>query len=132
MTSRDKSWLESALRSASKHDSGGRYSMVSLLVKGGKLVSFGKNSYLNPGRLKDPMYEYHGIHAELDALLEYLKRGGRGKGKVTMYVAGMSKTGNQLRTTKPCEVCQALIKKSGVISKVVFYEKGEVNEYEVV
>jgi len=128
LSKRDVGWLNSALRAAKSHDSGGHYALAALVIQGGRVISRGFNSYLRPAAPKSPLYDYHGVHAELAALIDLLSGERRLKG-ATMYVAGVSKAGNTLHTTKPCPVCQELLQRAGgAVDRVVFFEEGEPNE----
>ena len=102
------------------------YRMSCVVVKGGRVIATGINR-LKSGLVKHPAYREKAIHAELDAVLMIDPEKLRG---ATVYVAGISKTGNLLKSA-PCPICQKLLQEYG-IRCVVFHEKtGEIRSYKV-
>lgn len=117
----DLQWLSNAGKLAITHESGGRYKMSALVVKGSGIKMAGKNFYHKAGKTKDPEYDNLGVHAELHALFQNI--GGENLRGYTIYISGYTDKG-LMNNTKPCKFCMNLIRNTG-IRKIVFLEGGK-------
>ena len=100
------------------------YRHGAILVKGSSVlnVSTNKNSHARLGkrfRKRDCGHATH--HAELGCILGLDRSATRG---ADLYVVRIGK-GGELRLSKPCEMCEALLRHVGV--KRVFYSINEQN-----
>lgn len=123
---RDVKFVSDALEYARKHKSF-KYTIVSFLVQGKKIVSIGMNDYKKT-HAKTPQINKYVIlvHAEIKCLSKYLVKGRRITSDMTLYVVGLTqaKVSNLVISSKPCESCQIFIKSCGV-PRVVYFENSE-------
>ena len=100
---------------------------VALLVKGGRILSVGFNK-----RKKNKFIDIHArhpgctTHAECAAILKVRKKIDLTGCKI--YVARLKKNDHTLGNSKPCEMCQEIIKKHGI--KKVYYTV-ESNKFDI-
>ena len=85
-----------------------------VLVRGGSILSFAKNS-LKYARFPQRFMSYqqnwyHTHHAEVACVLGLPRQVTKG---ATIYVARVGKDG-QIKNSRPCEICQAVLKHVGV------------------
>jgi deoxycytidylate deaminase len=111
---KDMEFLAKSLHLASEQDSGGRVSVVCLVVRGRKIVGHGKNSYKRSGESKNPLYAKAGMHAELDALSQFDVQ------KATLYIGAVTPR-KSMACSRPCRRCETLIRNSRA-KYVVFVE----------
>ena len=108
-----KNWMKLAFKCAEKSNHG-RSKHGAVLVKGGSIVNIAKNSnnYTSFGqrfrKYDNPYKATH--HAEIACILGLDKSITKG---ATIYVARVSKAGEP-RNSKPCELCQSVLKHVGV------------------
>lgn len=103
----------------------GHFRHGAVLARGGSIISLGVNSdkYCSVGRefrsedRGNPTY-----HAEIRALLNIPRHITKGS---VMYVARCSKDGNEVRMSKPCSMCHAVMQERGV-RKVYYTVDNEV------
>ncbi len=120
LLSAENKFLSKAMEMARQHPY--RKSVVSLhaavIVRGGCIISIGINK---PKRnVFVDMHAYHPgctIHAEIDAILKVRKRTDLTGAKI--YVARIKKSDGETGSSKPCPMCQTVIKKFGI--KKVYY-----------
>lgn len=99
-----------------------------IIVNNNKIVSLGKNRKSHPKipkiRSERTGKIYYGLHAEIAALLkcDFPVRG------MSVYVHGRNMRSNTPVYSKPCELCERILKERG-IKKFVFSTQ---NGYEVV
>lgn len=120
MLTSENRFLIKAMEMAQRHPH--RKNVVSLhaaiIVRGGAIISTGinkpkRNSFVD-------LHAYHPgctIHAEVDAILKARKRTDLTGAKI--YVARVKKGCGSSGTSKPCPMCQEVIKKYGI--KKVYY-----------
>ena len=123
----EEKWFYNCLEIAKSHNSNGKYSVVALIIKNGKIISIGKNNYKKSAECKDKNYKYKGIHAELDAIVKLIKYNKEIK-NLTIFIAGVNYKGRKMNTTKPCNLCYELIKRTSVIRKIIFIENGIIKK----
>lgn len=97
---------------------------AAILIKGGKMISLGINKS-KAGVFADPVYGPKEWHSEADCLLSVRKEETK---NAILYVAGVTKT-NRLLNSKPCNCCQAFIKKFELKAVYFCNEKGEVIQF---
>lgn len=121
---RHEKWLRLCLRLTRKSKMPD-YKHVSLLIKNGRVISYGFNNKYRSGKLADPVYEDKGWHSEVDCLFPIHKDNVKG---AYLYNAAKTKTG-LLANSKPCPCCQEFISKYQL--KGVFYhdERGNLCRY---
>lgn len=95
-----------------------RYKVGAALFINGKLISLGTNS-----KKTHPLSEtiFNWSHAEMDCLAGLQRRDLL---KSTLFVARVTQTGT-LRISKPCKVCQKVIKSFGVKKVWFINQAGE-------
>lgn len=114
MSNRDRVHLERAMRLAST--SSERYKHGCVVVKGGRVIGVGVNTYRNhPNNVTNPHIEAS-VHAEVNAI-----RGLDVEG-ATIYVARVNNAGVP-RMSKPCNECRGILAYAGV-KRVVWTENG--------
>lgn len=114
MTKKDKQFLQRAMGLALSSQE--RHRHGSIIVRKGKIISWGINSLRNhPSVCSDPKAQA-GRHAEREAI----RRANTNLEGATIYVARINKTGDPL-LSKPCKACQEAIEKAG-IKKVIYTE----------
>ncbi len=100
-----------------------KYALVSIVVRGGNLISVGTNKESAAKRF----YKHHRpemkLHAEVDSILGLSKDTTKGS---TVYVVGTTKAGN-LMTCRPCETCMNVLKYMG-IKRIVYQDLEELKE----
>lgn len=117
-TARHYSRMHSTV-SASKRSQMYPYRMAAVVFSGGRPLLTGINKP-KIAEIKDARYNKgRSIHAELNIVLQAAKNGVKLKG-TSLYVGGLTK-GNNLVCSKPCELCQIIIKEAGI--KEVFYHE---------
>lgn len=90
----------------SKHK---QHRMGAVIVKGGRIISFGHNKLRPSKELKTET-----IHAEEDAVLQAIKAGGiQSLVSSKIYVTRFTK-GGSIGLSKPCSRCMALLTSVGV------------------
>lgn len=113
---RHERWLNTALRVARKSEFW-PYKMGCIVVKSGRIVGSGVNKH-SIAETKDPRYNLgRGIHAELAAVLSACKS----LDGADAYIAGWTR-GNNILCSKPCDLCEQLLKESG-IRNVYYYNR---------
>lgn len=123
---RDVKFVSDALEYARKHKSF-KYTIVSFLVQGKKIVSIGMNDYKKTHAKTPQIHNYvTPRHSEIQCLSKYLVKGRRFTSDMTLYVVGLTqaKVSNLVISSKPCESCQIFIKSCGV-PRVVYFENSE-------
>ena len=108
----------------------GEYRHGAVLVKGGSVISTSanKNSYASWGnrfRKRDCGHATH--HAELGCILGVDRAVTRGS---TVYVARVGKLGN-MKISKPCEMCEEVLRHVGVKKVVYTINDKEVGIYKL-
>lgn len=113
---KEQKWLRLANRLLDKSDHP-QYRVAAVLVKGGKVISYGTNKHRPAWRWirNRSLYEL-GRHAEIRCILNRSRRSIRG---AVLYVVGDTVATGHRITTKPCTVCHRILAQSG-IAKVVF------------
>lgn len=121
---RHEKWLKLCLRLTRKSKMPD-YKHISVLIKNGRVISYGFNNKYRSGKIADPLYDCKGWHSEVDCLLSVHKRVIKGG---ILYNAAVTKTG-RYANSKPCPCCQEFISKYDL--KGVFYhdEHGNVCRY---
>ena len=116
VSKRDIQWLQNAFELSKSHDSGGKYNICALVVKGSSVLTVGWNAYphIRAGETYSDEYEGLGCHAELHALSNNVD-----VEKATLYIAGSTSFRTSI-TSKPCPRCNNLLINSR-IAKVCFY-----------
>lgn len=102
----------------------GSFRHGAVLARGGSIVSFGSNSdkYCSMGK---NYRNHHGCptyHAEIKAILNIPRHITKGS---VMYVARCSKNGRDVRMSKPCSMCHAIMQERG-INKVFYTVNNEI------
>lgn len=105
--------MKIAIRLAGE-SSGIRFKHGCAIFKGKTLISFGCNNS-DKTHPKAIMYKYQYLHAETAAMIGVSDDDLKGS---TVYVARVNPSG-QVRMSKPCPICEGLMRKHG-IRKVVF------------
>lgn len=82
-----------------------RYKVGAILVKSGKAISHGANSYKT-----HPKMGIKTLHAEIQALIGVQYKDLRGS---TVFVARLNKSG-QLGMARPCSTCHHILKEYGI------------------
>lgn len=98
--------------------------MACLVVRGGKVIASATNKD-SKAESKDKRYNLgRSIHAELAVTLSGVDLTGG-----TAYIGGYTKNG-QLLLSKPCSLCQQILKEAGL--KYVYYhdKAGSIGSYE--
>lgn len=113
ISSKDKSYLNRAVGVALTSNE--RHKHGSLIVKGGRVISYGVNVQKNSPLICSNPKEESGRHAEREAIRRARHVDLKG---ATLYVARVNKKGDPL-LSKPCVRCEEAIKQAG-IKKVVF------------
>lgn len=117
-TAKNYSRIQSAI-SAAKRSIMYPYRMAAVVYSGGRPILVGVNKP-KIAEIKDPRYNKgRFIHAELNIVLQAAKNGIKLKG-TTIYIGGLTKN-NNLVCSKPCSLCQIIIKEAGI--KEVFYHE---------
>lgn len=116
---------------------------ASAIVKDGRMISVGYASTLNGEKCVDcPRLEKmkkHGevseffescrvIHAEVSAILNCFATSLKG---ASIYLLGITDTGDIYQNAYPCENCLKIIQYVGISRIYVFKERGQVVSYEV-
>ena len=103
-------------------------SHICVLCRGGKILCYGINS--NRTRVRSLKYltneHFLSLHAEFDAIRHYLNRRQKKKRENDLYVVRIRKDGS-FSNSKPCEVCQELIQRCGIIKRVFYSYEGGFN-----
>tara|TARA_R100000808_G_C2110455_1_gene124710 strand:- start:278 stop:676 length:399 start_codon:yes stop_codon:yes gene_type:complete len=123
ISGKNKRYIRLATKVASS-STYGRLRHGAILVKGGKVIntSCNKNKFCSfAQRFRDPNEGEATIHAELGTILGLDRSVTQGS---TIYVVRINPDG-QLRLSKPCTMCQAVLTHCGV-SKV-YYSTNENN-----
>lgn len=109
-------WVMCGLKKATNKSTHPYYSMSAVIVKGGRVLAVGVNRD-GTGYLKfKKFYEFQGVHAEVDAVLQCDPAELKG---AEMYVVGKRSRTSGLITSKPCKACQAYLEDMGL--KAVYY-----------
>lgn len=96
--------------------------MAAMWMKGSRMA-VGFNRVLRKASTLSGLYrELCGVHCELDLCRRADLWGG------TVYVAGMLRSGNPMRNTRPCDVCMEIL---WGVNHVVFFEAGKVRKEKV-
>jgi len=121
LSKKDVSFLNMARYFAEKSEENKRHGAI--VVKSGSVVGTGFNRFKNhPHNIPEELIKVHcSRHAEEVALRE----AGKNSRGAILYVARVNKQGVD-RNSKPCHICDQLIKESGV--KKVIYTVEEVYE----
>lgn len=107
------------------------YNMACLVVKDKKVVSIGQNSYSEMAyqRYKNYFPENSGVHAEIAALLNLRNTNLEEFRKMDVYVAGITKSG-ELVKSKPCKSCEQVLRSLN-FRNIYYHEKsGELGVLE--
>lgn len=114
ITSKDKRWVALAKKMLpySNHHN---YRMVAVLVKGGRIISYGTNS-IGPAAFFLRFAENRGRHCEVRCLFGLARKYTKG---ATLYVVGETKLGN-IVLSKPCPSCLEFIGRMG-LRRVVYH-----------
>lgn len=121
------------LKIAKKNKLPKKYSMVSFLADGKRVVSVGANNYTKTHPSTPQIKEYVlPRHAEVDCIARYLVKHKPIKPSLTLYVVGLTqgKIDSCVTSSAPCDSCRKFIKSVGV-SRVVFVVNNFVNEIQV-
>jgi len=121
-SNKQRRFLERATDQATKHDSGGRVKIWAIAEKNSSVIAEEGNSYLKSAqtsRLAPYSNGHLTMHAEI-AVLASLAHKNPTKG-MTLYIGGYGRSGS-LANTKPCTLCMAALKKSGVFKRIVYYK----------
>ena len=101
-----------------------------LLIKGGSIINtcYNKDKFCAFGtRFRDPDRGHATIHAELGCILGLDRSVTRGS---TVYVARVGKLGN-MKISKPCEMCEEVLRHVGVRKVVYTINDKEVGVYKL-
>lgn len=98
--------------------------MISIVTKGGRVLSVGTNKVNAPKRFTSQRPGMH-LHAEIDSLLGLSKDKTKNS---TIYICGETAAGN-LMNTKPCNSCVGFATQMGV-KRVVYMDNGNLKELE--
>lgn len=101
-----------------------------LVINKNKRIGPCMNSYTKTNPLSIQLYPNEftiSTHAEVRAISFALKNKKFDINKSTLYIAGCSRKGNYIVSSKPCKSCQQLIEKVG-IKRIVWMERRN-NEY---
>jgi deoxycytidylate deaminase len=100
--------------------------MCAIVVKSNRVIAVGYNK-AKPGITKNPNYHNNAIHAELQAILSVDPEKLKG---ATIYVGGVSRCGNTI-LSKPCPLCQNLLREMGIKAAVWHNKDNEVETWKV-
>lgn len=118
---RHKRWLSVAIKMAAK-SSYEKYRMAAICVKSGRIIGIGFNKRKD-GFVKDKDYFQRDHHAELDLILSIDKDVLRNS---TVYVAGLTRAGSCVWSSKPCPICQNMLRNHGVKAAYFHDANGDV------
>lgn len=122
ITQKDLRW-ESLAQKMLKINNHPKYKMISLVIRGGRLISVGTNKESAPKRFIKAHREGLKLHAEVDSLIGVDKSTTK---NATLYIIGETLAGNKM-TTKPCSTCLGFIEKMG-LRRIVYQDKGKLVE----
>lgn len=115
LTKRERSWLHRAFRLAEFSPCKQQHGAV--IVKGGRMLSTGFNTYRNRPGDDIPMFD-RAIHAE-EAAIRMLDNG-RAQG-AKIYVARKRRSNGEPGLSRPCDRCYQAIVEAG-IKEIIFTE----------
>lgn len=82
-----------------------------VVVKGGKIISSGRNQWCTFDKISNFKARIWSIHAEMNALNGLPKSVTKG---ADIYVVRVSPKHHGLMNSKPCVICSSLIRKAGI------------------
>lgn len=101
-----------------------KYQIISLVVRGGRLLSVGTNKQAAPKRFTKPHRQSMSLHSEIDAILGLSKESTKGS---TLYIIGQTAKGNKMNV-KPCLTCQKVCDTLG-LKRIVYQDMEKLIEY---
>ena len=101
-----------------------KYRMSCILVRGGRIISFGINKIGSPPPYVEKTYSNMGLHAEVDCLAGISKKSARGS---TIYICGETFKGNHI-LTQSCHSCYNFLKTMNVKRMVYEERTGDLRE----
>lgn len=102
---RHSRWVETCIKLSMRNTKAYPYRYAGLLVKGGRVISYGFNRVKNNTLTSNSYYRCKTVHCEVDVLRNVDDVRG-----CILYIGGVTKAGN-LINTKPCFMCYEYLKK---------------------
>lgn len=99
-----------------------KYRMAAICIKSGRIIGVGFNKHKD-GYAKDKKYFQRDHHAELDLILSIDKDILKGS---EVYVAGLTRAGSCVWSSKPCPICQQNLKQHGIKAAYFHDSLGDV------